>query len=128
MTDSIPAEAAPDTIFIRELRHQTLVGVYPWEREVTQAVEIDIDFDLPGRHAADSHDLDDTIDYSKVVARVRAILDRHDEQLLETLSELIVRTLIDEFRMPRLRLSLAKLNLMPGVKKLGITIERRRPG
>jgi len=118
--------ASPDTIFIRELRHQTLIGVYPWEREVTQAVEIEIDFDLPGRHAADSRELADTIDYSRVVARVRDILDRHDEQLLESLSELIACTLLEEFRMPRLRLSLAKLNLMPGVKKLGITIERRR--
>ncbi|MBC7780386.1 MAG: dihydroneopterin aldolase [Proteobacteria bacterium] len=127
MTDPTAPDAPPDTIFIRELRHQTLIGVYPWEREVTQAVELDLDFDLPGRHAADSRRLDDTIDYSQVVARVRAILDRHDEQLLETLSELIADTLLAEFRMPRLRLSLAKLNLMPGVKKLGITIERRRP-
>ncbi len=121
-----PPYTTPDTIFIRELRHQTLVGVYPWEREVTQAVELDIEFDLPGRHAADSHDLDDTIDYSLVVARVRAILDRHEAKLLETLAELIATTLLAEFRMPRLRLSLAKLNLMPAVKKLGITIERRQ--
>jgi dihydroneopterin aldolase len=123
-TDSLPA---PDTIFIRELRYQTRVGVYPWEREATQAVELDIDFDLPGRHAADSHELADTIDYSKVVARVREILDDHDAQLLEALAELIATTLLREFGMPRLRLSLAKLNLMPGVKKLGISIERR-PG
>jgi 7,8-dihydroneopterin aldolase/epimerase/oxygenase len=115
----------PDTIFIRELRHQTLIGVYPWEREVTQAVEIDIEFDLAGRHAADSRRLEDTIDYSQVVARVRAILDHHDAQLLESLAELIATTLLTEFGMPRLKLTLAKLNLMPGVKKLGITIERR---
>jgi hypothetical protein len=56
---------------------------------------------------------------------VRAILDDHDAQLLEALAELIATTLLREFGMPRLRLSLAKLNLMPGVKKLGITIERR---
>ena len=67
----------------------------------------------------------DTIDDSKVVARVREILDDHDAQLLEALAELIATTLLREFGMPRLRLSLAKLNLMPGVKKLGITIERR---
>jgi dihydroneopterin aldolase len=125
MSTATASSPAPDTIFIRELRHQTLVGVYPWEREATQAVELDIDFDLAGRHAADSHELADTIDYSKVVARVRAILDDHDAQLLEALAELIATTLLREFGMPRLRLSLAKLNLMPGVKKLGITIERR---
>jgi len=118
----------PDTIFIRELRHQTLIGVYPWEREVSQAVELNIDFDLPGRHAADSHDLGDTIDYSQVVARVRAILDRHEAKLLESLAELLATALLQEFEMPRLRLSLAKLNLMPGVKQLGITIERHPPG
>ncbi len=132
--ESAPTSAAtspaagtpPDTIFIRELRHQTLVGVYPWEREATQAVELDIDFDLPGRHAADSHDLADTIDYSQVVARVKTILDDHDAQLIEALAELIAAVLLREFGMPRLRLSLAKLNLLPGVKKLGITIERRQ--
>jgi dihydroneopterin aldolase len=123
-TEATAQPPSPDTIFIRELRHQTLVGVYPWEREVKQAVELDIDFDLRGRHAADSHELADTIDYSKVVARVREILDDHDAQLLEALAELIATTLLREFGMPRLRLSLAKLNLMPGVKKLGITIER----
>ncbi|MFN9951884.1 MAG: dihydroneopterin aldolase [bacterium] len=58
---------------------------------------------------------------------MRDILDRHDETLLESLSERIAATLLAEFRMPRLRLSLAKLALLPGVRALGITIERRQP-
>jgi dihydroneopterin aldolase len=44
MSTATASPPAPDTIFIRELRHQTLVGVYPWEREATQAVELDIEF------------------------------------------------------------------------------------
>lgn len=117
---------AADTIFIRDFRHSTRIGVYPWERLVPQSVQIDLEFELPGRHAADSRRLEDTIDYSRVVARMRDLLDHHDETLLESLSERIAATLLAEFGMPRLRLSLAKLALLPGVRALGITIERHR--
>lgn len=122
---ALAAAACADTIFIREFRHPTRIGVYPWERLVPQSGQIDLEFDLPGRHAADSRRLEDTIDYSRVVARMRDLLDHHDETLLESLSERIASTLLAEFGMPRLRLSLAKLALLPGVRALGITIERR---
>ena len=60
-----------DTIFIHDLRIETRVGVYAWERELPQTVRIDLDIAVPSRRAFETGELADAIDYSAVVSRVR---------------------------------------------------------
>ncbi len=46
-----------DIVFIRELRANTVIGVYDWEREVRQTVVLDLEMASENRLAADSDDL-----------------------------------------------------------------------
>ncbi len=63
-----------DHIFLREVRATTLIGWYDWERTAQQPVILDLEIGLPSRDASASDDLVDTIDYDKVVQRLRASL------------------------------------------------------
>ena len=42
-----------DTIYIRDLRVETIIGIFGWEREVRQQISMDLDFEfdvsVPGK-------------------------------------------------------------------------------
>jgi dihydroneopterin aldolase len=114
-----------DFIFIDELRVEANVGVYPREQTTSQMLEIDLTFGVPDAAAAHD-DLRQTIDYSEVIARIRHELKARRFNLLETLGEHIVTLLFEDFGAPWVKLSIAKVGIMKGVKRVGVFIERGR--
>ena len=117
-----------DTIFIRELRIETRIGIYPREREIAQTIELDLEIGLRGEHAAHSNRIEDTIDYAGVVADIRRLFAERHFDLLEHAAESIAQRVIGDFGAPWLRVTIAKLAPLPGVKRLGVSIERgKRP-
>jgi dihydroneopterin aldolase len=112
-----------DTIFISDFRLETLIGVYEWERRVPQTIQLDLEIGLPSRPKR-SDKIGDTIDYSKVVARIQQSLAEHRFLLIEALAEHIAQLVMIEFGAPWIRASVTKLGALKGVKRLGVTIER----
>lgn len=115
-----------DVILIQGFRVETLIGIYDWERNVPQPLEIDMEIGLPGKDAPRTDEISDTIDYGKVVLRVKEVLKSRHFSLLETLAEHLAGIVLEEFGSPWVRLSVAKLDAMNGVKRLGIRMERTR--
>ncbi|WP_374603442.1 dihydroneopterin aldolase [Niveibacterium sp.] len=114
-----------DFIFVEGLQVEASVGIYEREKRATQPLEINLTFGVPDAAAA-RDDIADTIDYDVVVDRIRAVLaDRHFN-LLETLGEFIVDLLFREFGVPWVRVSIAKMGVMRGVRRVGVFIERGR--
>jgi 7,8-dihydroneopterin aldolase/epimerase/oxygenase len=113
-----------DFIFLNEFRAETIIGIYPWEREVPQTIQLDLEIGLPHSRAGISDDVADTIDYGRVVERIREVLAERHFSLVEALAEHIAQLVMREFGSPWLRISVTKLGLIRGVKRLGITIER----
>ena len=112
-----------DIIFIQDFRLDILIGVYEWERRVPQTVQLDLEIALPPREKR-SDRIGDTIDYSKVVARIQASLAETRFVLIEALAEHIAQLVMNEFHAPWIRASVTKLGALKGVKRLGVTIER----
>ena len=115
-----------DVIFIQAFRAETLIGIYDWEKNVPQPLEIDIEIGIHKSGAAKSDDIGDTIDYGRVVERIRGVLAAHNFSLLEALAEHLAEIILAEFGAPWVRLSVAKIDAMNGVKRLGVRIERDR--
>jgi dihydroneopterin aldolase len=113
-----------DTIFIHEFKIETLIGVYEWERKVPQTIQLDLEIGVPQSKAYTSDSINDTIDYGKVVARLRQTLSQQHFSLLERLAEHLAELIMKEFGAPWVKVSVAKLGLMRGIKRLGVTIER----
>lgn len=116
-----------DFIFIEDLRVQARVGIYPRERVTEQALELNLTFGVPDA-AAEHDDIADTIDYAKVIERVREELASHQFNLIETLGEFVVNLLFDEFGAPWVKLAIAKIGVMKGVRRVGVFIQRGRNG
>ena len=115
-----------DIIFIAELRIETRIGIYDWEKTVPQTIQLDLEVGLPGEHAAKSGRIADTIDYSKIVARIEQLFSEQHFLLLEKAGECIADIVVREFGAPWVKVSIAKLGALRNVKRLGVVIERGR--
>ena len=113
-----------DTIFISELKLDALIGIYAWEHEVRQTLQLDLELAIDASRCANSGKIADTVDYAKVVARVTQTVTARHFNLIEKLAEEIAAMVLREFDTPWIRVSIAKITPLPGVKKLGVTIER----
>lgn len=113
-----------DIIFLRELRIDTLIGVYDWEKRVPQTLQIDLEIGLPNSRACHTDDIEDALDYAKIIAHIREVLQSRHFNLLEALAEHIAQILLDDFRAPWVKVSVAKLQAIRGSKMVGISIER----
>ena len=116
-----------DFIFIEALRVKSRVGIYPRERVTEQTLELNLTFGVPDA-AAEHDDIADTIDYAKVIERIREELGKRQFNLIETLGEFIVRLLFEEFRAPWVKLAIAKIGVMKDGRRVGVFIERGRDG
>ncbi len=114
-----------DFIFIDDLRVDAHVGIYPREQVAAQTLEISLTFGVPDE-AAQNDDIARTIDYATVIARIRAELAARQFNLLETLGEFVIELMLKEFNAPWAKISIAKLGVMKGVRRVGVQIERSR--
>lgn len=114
-----------DFIFIEEMRVEANVGIYERERVAPQALEINLTFGVPDEAAMDD-DIEKTIDYAVVIERVRKELKERHFNLLETLGEYVIGLMLNEFRAPWVKISIAKVGVARGVKRVGVQIERGR--
>ena len=113
-----------DIIFIEEVRAETWVGIYPREKAMEQTVEISLQIGVSTASAGASDDIRNTVDYALVVERLRADLAVSQFNLLEKLAEHIATWLLENFTVQWVRVSVAKLGMLPGVRRVGVTIER----
>lgn len=113
-----------DIIFLHEVRIDTLIGVYEWERQAPQTLQLDLEIGLPRTVACQTDNIDDTIHYGEVVDRLRQTLSETHFLLLEALAEHIAKVIMTEFGSPWVKISVAKLGMLRGVKRVGVSIER----
>jgi len=113
-----------DIIYIRDLKIDTVIGVFDWERQITQTISFDIDMATDIRKAAASDDLADTLDYKAVSKRLIDFVGESDSQLVETLAERVCEIIMNEFHVPWVRLRLNKKGALRGANDVGVLIER----
>lgn len=113
-----------DKVYIRDLRIDTVIGIYDWEREVRQTVSLDLEMATDIRRAAHSDSIEDTLNYKAVAKRLIQYVGDSDFQLVETLAERCAALVLDEFDVPWLRLRLSKPGAVRGSRDVGIIIER----
>ena len=113
-----------DIIFINELRIETVIGIFDWEREIKQPVILDIELATDIRKAAESDHIDDTIDYKTLTKDLITFVEASEFQLVERLAEEICKLVMGQFGVPWMRLRLNKKGALRGATDVGILIER----
>ena len=118
-----------DKIFLDELKIDTIIGIWDWERKIRQTVIIDLEMSADIARAAASDSVEDTLNYKSVAKRVQQFVGDSSFQLVETLAERIAGIIRDEFDVAWVRVRVHKPGAIRGSKDVGIDIERgEQPG
>ncbi|TAJ91886.1 MAG: dihydroneopterin aldolase [Gammaproteobacteria bacterium] len=115
-----------DIIFLRDLRIDTVIGVYAWERKTRQTVILDIEMGADIAKAAAADSISQTLNYKEVAKRIIAFVEASRFDLVETLAEKVTEIILREFKVPWCRLTLNKQGAVRGVRDVGVIIERRQ--
>ena len=119
-------EHHPDTIFLRDMRVDTVIGIWDWERKIRQTVSIDLEMGADIALAASTDSIDDTLNYKKVAKRVQQFVSASDFQLVETMAQKIAELILDEFDIPWVNVSVNKPGAIRGARDVGVRIRRSR--
>ncbi len=113
-----------DIVFLRDLRIETVIGIYDWERHTRQTVILDLEMGADVAKAAASDDIEDALNYKAVAKRMIAFVEESEFMLVETLAERCAQIIREEFGVPWVRLSLNKVGAVSGARDVGVIIER----
>lgn len=113
-----------DKIFLHELKIETIIGIWEWERKIRQTVVIDLEMSANIAKAAATDDVADTLNYKSVAKRVQGFVADSRFQLVETLAEKIAEIIRDEFDVAWVRVKVHKPGAIRGSRDVGIEIER----
>ena len=115
-----------DIIFLKDLKIETVVGIYDWERKIKQTVILDLEMATDVKKAASSDKIEDAIDYKAVAKRLIRFVGDSEFELVETLAERIAEIVLVEFDVQWVRLSLNKIGAIRGARDVGVVIERSK--
>lgn len=115
-----------DKIFLNNLSIDTIIGIYEWERQVKQTLTFDLEMDFDIRSAATSEDINKTLDYDAIAKAIVAFVSNSRYQLIETVAEEVCQLLLQQFPIPRIKLTLSKPVAIHGQNIARIVIERER--
>ena len=113
-----------DIIFLHDLKVETIIGIWDWERKTRQTVSIDLEMSADIRKAAASDDVEDTLNYKLVAKRLQQFIGESSFQLVETLAEKIAGIVLDEFDVSWVKVSVNKPGAIRGARDVGVLIER----
>lgn len=113
-----------DKIFLNELKVETVIGIWEWERKIRQTVVIDLEMSADIAKAAATDKVEDTLNYKSVAKRVQSFVAESSFQLVETLAERIAEIIREEFDVDWVKVRVNKPGAIRGSRDVGILIER----
>lgn len=113
-----------DIIFIKDLRVETVIGVYDWERKIKQTLRIDLEMGCDTSRATKTDSIDDALDYAAVSECLQRLAAENAVKLVETLAERMASAVMQEFKVPWVKLKLDKTGAVADAAGVGVLIER----
>lgn len=113
-----------DIVYVRELKLDCTIGIYPWERKIRQKVIFDLDMATDVARAARSDRIEDAVNYKAVSKRLTEFVGQSQYQLVETLAENVAQLLLREFKLAWVRVRVNKRGALRGATDVGVVIER----
>jgi dihydroneopterin aldolase len=126
VTRQATVPGAMDIVFLHGLEVDAVIGIWDWERQFEQTLEIDVDMGTDIRQAARSDAIEDTIDYKAVTKRIMGLAREGKCLLVERLIEEIAETVLREFDVHWIRVRINKKSAVRQVREVGVMIERSR--
>jgi 7,8-dihydroneopterin aldolase/epimerase/oxygenase len=116
----------PDRTALKGLRAHGHHGVYAFERERGQMFRVDAVLELDTAPAADSDDLERTVNYAELAKRLYAVLAGEPVKLLETLAQRLADVCLESPLVDAVEITVHKPQAELGVPFDDVTVAIRR--
>ena len=113
-----------DKVFIKDLEVETVIGIYGWEREVRQLISISLVMDFDLTKAAKSDKIEDSLNYKKISKHIIKLAETLKSKLIENLAQKIADTILNEFPVSSIVVTVEKPGALRGSRSVGVTIKR----
>jgi dihydroneopterin aldolase len=117
-------EQMMDTVFLRDLKIDTVIGIFGWERRVRQTLIFDLEMSADVAKAAKTDKIEDALNYKSIAKRLQQYVSESEFELIETLAEECARIIREEFNVAWVKLTLNKKGAVRGATDVGVIIER----
>jgi 7,8-dihydroneopterin aldolase/epimerase/oxygenase len=115
-----------DTVFIKGLKCQTILGVYAWERVALRPVVIDLEI-AANQEAAFLHDnAVGLMNYDSISRRLTELLPTLSYKTVERLATHVADVVLNEFKAPEVKITIGKPGAVANAAMVGVTIARRK--
>ncbi len=115
-----------DKIFIKDLRVTAIIGIHAYERITPQEMIINMVLFTDTRHAAETDNIDDCVNYQAVAKQVKAHTQTSKRMTVEALAEDIARVCLETPGVLRVAVRVEKTQAIVHAGSVGVEIEREK--
>lgn len=116
-----------DAIIIEGLKVETVVGCFNWERQIVQPLMLDLTIYTSLQQAADSDELEDTLNYAEICEISAQVIQEAAPKLIEHAAKLVLNALFTTFpTIESIIITVRKPAIIPQANSVGIRLERQR--
>lgn len=113
-----------DFVKVNGLKVEAVIGVFDWERVITQPLVIDVTMATDIREAASSDDIDHAINYKAVCDDITQWCQQAKAMLIETLAELIAQNVLQKYATTQVTVTVAKPTAIKEADYVAVQITR----
>ncbi len=116
-----------DAIIIEGLKVDTVVGCFNWERQIIQPLMLDLTIYNDLDQAAQSDELDDTLNYAQICELAAQVIQQAKPKLIEHAAQLVLESLFTTFSsIESIIITIRKPAIIAQATAVGIRLERNR--
>lgn len=116
-----------DAIVIEGLKINTVVGCFNWERQIKQPLLLDLTIHNDLQRAAQSDELDDTLNYALICELAAHAIEHAQPKLIEHAAHLVLKKLFETFpTIESIIITIRKPAIIAEAQSVGIRLERQR--
>jgi len=97
-----------DIVYLHGIQVDCVIGVWDWEREITQRITIDLDMGHDLTKAGETDELEYTLNYKEVSDTVTEFCIERKAKLVESLAAGVAEILLDSFKCTWCRIKINK--------------------
>ncbi|MEG0132313.1 MAG: dihydroneopterin aldolase, partial [Acinetobacter sp.] len=112
---------------IEGLKVDTVIGCFNWERQIIQPLMLDLTIHNDLTQAANSDELDDTLNYAQICELVAQVIQAAQPKLIEHAAQLVLESLFTTFpSIESISITIRKPAIIAQANAVGIRLERNR--
>ncbi|MFM6907264.1 MAG: dihydroneopterin aldolase [Acinetobacter tjernbergiae] len=116
-----------DAIIIEGLKVDTVIGCFNWERQIIQPLMLDLTIHNDLTQAANSDELDDTLNYAQICELAAQVIQAAQPKLIEHAAQLVLESLFTTFlSIESISITIRKPAIIAQAHAVGIRLERNR--